>query len=87
MSPISLKETVLYMKKIISGNTPGSDGIRVEQYQSDSAVKDLHRALKLATQNEDIPEDMVLRKIINFYKKRDKDDRGNCLALGLINHV
>ena len=85
--PVSLEETVLCMKKMKPGKSPGADGIPVEQYQSDTAIAELHHMLQLAFNNEDIPEDMVLGEMLNFFKKKDKDNRSNYRALGLLNHA
>ena len=83
---ISRDETESCLTKMKSGKAPGSDGIPVEQYRNSTAVSELHHLLQRIWEEEDIPDDLVLGEMLNFFKKKDKDNRANYRALGLLNH-
>ena len=51
------------------------------------AYEEIYSIIEKMWENEDIPEDLVMTIIMMLYKKRNKDDRKNYRALGLLNHV
>ena len=83
---ISIEETELCLKKAKHGKAPGPDGNPAELYCNKTSIEELNHVLQRVFDTEDIPSDFVLGEMLNFYKKKDKDNRGNYRALGLLNH-
>jgi hypothetical protein len=84
---INIHEVKLCVSQLKSGKAPGPDAVPIEQYKNNStAITEIHRTLLLMWREELIPEDFVLGEMLNFYKKKNKNDRANYRALGLLNH-
>ena len=67
--------------------SPGPDSIPAEQLKaSNSAAAELHHLLLIMWSQEVIPDDFVLADMLMHYKKKNKDDRSNYRALGILNH-
>ena len=83
---LAIEETEACLGKMKSGKAPGPDGNPAELYCNDTATAELHHVLERIFNTEEIPSDFVLGEMLNFFKKKDKDDRANYRALGLLNH-
>ena len=84
---ISLDEVKACRDKLKSGKACGPDSTPIEQFKaSDAATEELHHVLSSIFDNESIPDNFVLADMLMHYKKKDKDNRGNYRALGLLNH-
>ena len=84
---ISLEEVKTCVGKMKSSKATGPDEITVEQYKaSPSTVSELHNVLQEIWITEEIPDEFTLADIRMLYKKKNKDDRKNYRALGLLNH-
>ena len=84
---ISLEEVKTCVGKMKSRKATGPDAIPVEQYKaSPSAVSELHNVLQEIWVTEEIPDEFTLADMQMLYKKKNKDDRKNYRALGLLNH-
>ena len=84
---LSIEETELCLKSTKSGKAPGPDEIPAELYRNKTAIEELHHVLQQIFDTEDIPSDFLLGEMLNFFKKKDKDNRANYRALGLLNHA
>ena len=87
IAELSLEETEACLKLTKSGKAPGPDEIPAELLRNKTAINELHYLLQLVFETEDIPPDFVLGEMLNFYKKKDKNNRSNYRALGLLNHA
>ena len=83
----SLEEVESCVKKLKKGKAVGPDGIPVEQFHAnDRACRELHDLILTIFESEEVPEELVLGDMMMIYKKKDKNDRANYRALGLLNH-
>ena len=83
---ISLEETQACLNKTKLGKAPGPDGNPAEVFRNNTSIQELNHVLQRIFDTEDIPPDFVLGEMLNFYKKKDKNNRANYRALGLLNH-
>ena len=75
-------------QKLKSGKAHGPDQTPIEQFKSsDSATYELFHLLSSIFETETIPADFALADMLMQYKKKNRDDRGNYRALGLLNHA
>jgi len=87
VTPLTLDEVRACIKHLKSGKAAGPDNIPVEQYKSsDAAESELYEVLQTIWRDEDIPDNFALGDMLMHYKKKDKNDRSNYRALGLLNH-
>ena len=84
---ISLEETQACLNKTKLGRAPGPDGNPAEVFRNNTSIQELNHVLQRIFETEDIPPDFVLGEMLNFYKKKDKNNRANYRALGLLNHA
>ena len=84
---ISLEETKACLNKTKLGKAPGPDGNPAEVFRNNTSIQELNHLLQRIFDTEDIPPDFVLGEMLNFYKKKDKNNRANYRALGLLNHA
>ena len=71
----------------MSGKAPGPDEILAELLRFKTAISELHYLLQLVFETENIHPEFVRGKMLNFYKKKDRNNRSNYRALGLLNHA
>jgi adenylate kinase family enzyme len=84
---ITLEEVKACIEKMKTNKSPGPDSIPAEQLKaSDTATVELHHLLLAIWTQEVAPDDFVLADMLMHYKKKNKDDRSNYRALGMLNH-
>ena len=76
---LAIEETEACLGKMKSGK----DGNPAKLYCNDTATAESHHVLERIFNNEEIPSDFVLGETLNFFKKKDKDDRANSRAFVL----
>ena len=87
MPSVTLDEVKACRDKLKSGKASGPDATPIEQFKaSDAATEELHHVLSTIFDTESIPDNFVIADMLMHYKKKDKDNRGNYRALGLLNH-